>query len=74
MKGAVVVNTDRCKGCGLCVIACPNDVIENEAKMVNKHGYPYVHVVRPDDCIGCAMCGTVCPDGCLTVYRKKVEA
>jgi 2-oxoglutarate ferredoxin oxidoreductase subunit delta len=28
---------------------------------------------HPDECIGCANCGYVCPDGCLTIYRKKVE-
>ncbi|MCI6102848.1 MAG: ferredoxin, partial [Bacteroidales bacterium] len=26
-----------------------------------------------DDCIGCASCGIVCPDGCITVYKKKME-
>ena len=26
IKGAVVVNNERCKGCELCVVACPADV------------------------------------------------
>ena len=72
-KGAIVVNTDRCKGCSLCVVACPKDVIALDAKKVNVHGYPYVQAVHPDDCIGCAACGTVCPDGCITVYKKRME-
>lgn len=73
IKGAIVVNTDRCKGCSLCVVACPKEVIALAQKAVNVHGYPYVEAVRPDDCIGCASCGIVCPDGCITVYRKKME-
>lgn len=72
-KGAIVVNTDRCKGCSLCAEACPKDVIALAAKKVNVHGYPYVEAVRPDDCIGCASCAIVCPDGCITVYRKRME-
>ena len=48
-----MVNTDRCKGCSLCVEACPKTVIAL-AKKVNVHGYPYVEAVNPDDCIGCA--------------------
>lgn len=72
MKGAIVVNTERCKGCSLCVIACPQDVIAL-AKKVNVSGYPYVEPVKQDACVGCASCAIVCPDGCITVYRKKME-
>ena len=71
--GAIVVNTERCKGCGLCADACPKDVIALAAKKVNVHGYPFVEAVRPDDCIGCASCAIVCPDGCITVYKKRME-
>ena len=73
MKGAIVVNTDRCKGCSLCVVACPQHVIAL-ANKVNVHGYPFVEPVNPDVCTGCSSWGIVCPDGCITVYRKKVEA
>ena len=73
IKGAIVVNTDRCKGCQLCIVACPKNVIALAQKKVNVHGYPYVEAVNPDDCIGCASCGVVCPDGCITVYKKKME-
>ena len=72
IRGAIVVNTDRCKGCGLCVEACPKEVIAL-ANKVNVNGYPYVEAVRPDDCIGCASCAIVCPDACITVYKKKME-
>lgn len=72
IKGAIVVNTDRCKGCSLCVIACPKEVIAL-SKKVNPSGYAYVEQINPDGCIGCASCAIVCPDGCITVYRKKVE-
>ena len=40
---------------------------------VNVHGYPYVEPKNMDSCVGCASCAIVCPDGCITVYRKKVE-
>ena len=73
IKGAIVVNTDRCKGCQLRIVACPKNVIALAQKKVNVHGYPYVEAVNPDDCIGCASCGIVCSDGCITVYKKKME-
>jgi 2-oxoglutarate ferredoxin oxidoreductase subunit delta len=72
MKGAIVVDTERCKGCQLCIIACPQKVIAL-ANKVNLHGYPYVKAVNEEACVGCASCGIVCPDGCITVYRVKQE-
>jgi 2-oxoglutarate ferredoxin oxidoreductase subunit delta len=71
IKGTVVVNTERCKGCDLCVVACPSDVLEL-AKEVNGKGYNYARMKNPDECIGCANCGYVCPDGCITIYKVKI--
>ena len=73
MKGAIVVDTDRCKGCMLCVVACPKDVISLTQNKVNVSSYSYAESIHPDDCVGCAACGIVCPDGCITVYRTKEE-
>ena len=71
IKGAVVVNTERCKGCNLCVVACPVNVLELD-KQVNSKGYLFAYMKNPDECIGCANCGYVCPDGCITVYKTKL--
>ena len=67
--GAVDINRERCKGCDLCVVAGPCDVLELQPKEVNDRGYHFVTDVNPEKCIGCAACATVCPDGCITVYR-----
>ncbi|MGV8134283.1 MAG: 4Fe-4S binding protein [Mangrovibacterium sp.] len=69
--GAVVVDTEECKGCGLCVEACPQNVL-GQNKQVNNKGYQYAYMEHPDLCIGCSNCAIVCPDTCITVYRVKV--
>ncbi|MDX9747211.1 MAG: ferredoxin family protein [Paludibacter sp.] len=70
-KGAIVVNTERCKGCDLCVVACPTDVLalSNDA---NSKGYNFSFMEREDNCTGCSACANVCPDACITVYRVKL--
>ncbi len=72
IKGKIVVDTERCKGCGVCVASCPCDVLGLSSE-VNGKGYPFAVMVNPDACTGCASCGIICPDSCITVYRQKFE-
>ncbi len=67
--GAVEINKERCKGCDLCVVACPCDVLSLQPEEVNDRGYHYAYAAAAEKCIGCAACATVCPDSCITVYR-----
>lgn len=67
--GAVEIDDIRCKGCNLCVVACPTKVLSLQPKEVNDRGYHYAYAANPDSCIGCASCAAVCPDSCITVYR-----
>ena len=73
IKGAIVVDQERCKGCNLCVVACPLQILALAEKRVNQKGYLYAGQVKENICIGCASCAIVCPDGCITVYKKKEE-
>ncbi len=70
IKGDIVINTERCKGCEVCIAACPFGVIAM-SKEVNSKGYHYAMKVN-DECTGCTNCAIVCPDGVITVYRAKV--
>ena len=69
INGAVVVNTERCKGCNLCVVACPTGVLSLQQKEVNNRGYHFAYMAQPEKCIGCQSCALVCPDACIEVYR-----
>ncbi len=70
VRGAIVVDIEKCKGCGVCLGACPNQVI-NLAHEVNGKGYHYAYMEKPESCTGCTSCAIVCPDTVITVYRVK---
>ena len=72
IKGAIVVDSERCKGCGVCVASCPCEVLALSSE-VNGKGYPVVWMARPDACTGCASCAVICPDSVIAVYRQKFE-
>lgn len=71
-QGAIVVDIEKCKGCGVCIEACPSDVI-NKHKNVNSRGYNYTYAEKPEECTGCANCAIVCPDGVIKVYKKRTD-
>ena len=65
----VTFREDRCKGCGLCVKACPKQIIALDSGKINGKGYHPATVVKPEECIGCASCALMCPDVVITVER-----
>lgn len=71
-KGRISINVERCKGCGLCVQACPHKVITQSEKL-NAKGLYYVEATLPEQCTGCTNCALVCPDTVITVYQIKYK-
>ncbi|MEG1498868.1 MAG: 4Fe-4S binding protein [Bacteroidales bacterium] len=69
VKGEIVIDKEKCKGCEVCTSVCPTQTI-GMSKEVNKKGYHFAMMIA-DTCIGCASCGMVCPDGVITVYKAK---
>ncbi len=67
MAGKIIIDTERCKGCGLCVTACPKGCIVISGKS-NKNGYFPVET-NNSSCTGCAMCAVICPEAIIGVQR-----
>ena len=65
----VTFNTDLCKGCGLCVEACPKHILVIARDKINKKGYSPAEMTDQEQCIGCAFCATMCPDCIITVEK-----
>ena len=65
----VTFRTDWCKGCGLCVDACPKKILAIARDKINQKGHHPVEMTDQEQCIGCAFCATMCPDCIITVER-----
>ena len=65
-RGTVTIDRERCKGCELCIPACPPSVLTMSAD-VNATGYRFP-VLAPG-CTGCRACHAVCPDYVFEVFK-----
>ena len=70
MANRVTVDVEICKGCGLCVHACPKKIMEIDRKTLNAKGYNPAVCNDASQCIACAMCGIMCPDSAITVEKE----
>lgn len=68
-KGTIEVDETRCKGCELCVIACPHEVLAL-ADTFSANGYYPAIMIAPEKCTGCKLCGIVCPDVAIKVWKE----
>ena len=69
MMNKVTFNTERCKGCGLCIEACPKKILEIAKDVLNAKGYHPARMTEQDKCIACAMCAMMCPDCVIKVEK-----
>ena len=65
----LTLKTDLCKGCGLCVSACPKKILALATDKLNKKGHHPVEMTDQSKCIACAFCATMCPDCVITVEK-----
>ncbi|MFA4839584.1 MAG: ferredoxin family protein [Candidatus Neomarinimicrobiota bacterium] len=68
-RGHVAINAEECKGCELCIAACPMKVL-SLSEIFNTHGYHTSSYVG-EGCSGCGICFYTCPEpGAITVFKR----
>ena len=64
----IEIDEARCKGCGLCTIACPSKLILLSER-INLLGYTPAQIELQDECNGCKLCAEICPDVAIMVFK-----
>jgi NAD-dependent dihydropyrimidine dehydrogenase PreA subunit len=71
-RGLLRIDVDECKGCGLCIEACPPKVIAM-SEHLNHYGYRTA-MYAGAGCTGCGICFMACPEpGAITVLRAVMQ-
>jgi 2-oxoglutarate ferredoxin oxidoreductase subunit delta len=65
-RGTLVIDVEACKGCELCIDACPPGVLWMGPE-VNTRGYRYPLLLP--GCTGCKACSQICPDFVFQVFK-----
>jgi 2-oxoglutarate ferredoxin oxidoreductase subunit delta len=66
----ITFRSDRCKGCGLCVSACPKKLLVLDRERINAQGHHTAAITDMAACVGCASCATVCPDCVIRIEKE----
>ncbi|MQY65506.1 MAG: 4Fe-4S dicluster domain-containing protein [Clostridia bacterium] len=66
--GKIIINIEQCKGCKLCVIFCPKQLIKLSEKL-NPAGYHPAEFIDNGQCNSCGLCYQMCPDVAIEVWR-----
>lgn len=70
--GKVLINKERCKGCGYCVEFCPRGVLR-DSKELSPKGYSLVEVDDESKCPGCGLCEVLCPEFAIQLLSSNDE-
>ncbi|MBT3295714.1 MAG: 4Fe-4S dicluster domain-containing protein [Verrucomicrobia bacterium] len=65
----VRVDLERCKGCELCVDACPRDLLIM-SKRLNTKGYRVPDNHSDERCVGCRQCVDMCPEAAIEIDKE----
>ncbi len=69
----VLIDKERCKGCGYCVEFCPRGALEMSEEL-NSKGYTLATVVDESKCLGCDLCDVLCPEFAIHVVSNDNES
>ena len=69
-KYEVIIESEQCDGCKICVDFCPKELLE-VSEETNSRMLHYVVITDPDNCLGCKQCERLCPT--TSIFIKEID-
>ncbi len=70
-KGKIKIDSRRCKGCGLCIWACPKGQIRLSINEDDRGIRVASFNENDQSCTGCTFCGIICPEVAIEIYKAS---
>jgi 2-oxoglutarate ferredoxin oxidoreductase subunit beta len=67
MGTEVIIDEQRCYGCGYCVEFCPKDCLTQTGERIGRRGYALPVFDKAEKCNVCGICVSMCPNWAITV-------
>ncbi|MFC1807494.1 4Fe-4S binding protein [Candidatus Omnitrophota bacterium] len=64
----IKIDKEKCKGCKLCILYCPNSSLVFANKL-NKRGVEPADFKKGAKCDGCTLCALICPDCAIEIEK-----
>ncbi len=71
-KYIIVIDTELCDGCQLCIEFCPENVL-SVSHNTNTRMLHYTEASHLENCVGCQSCERICPTAAIFVHKEPVE-
>ena len=68
-RGRPDIDRERCKGCTLCIGACPEKILAMSRDQFNRQGVPFALCFDEERCTACMSCAIICPDTAIRIVR-----
>ena len=66
----LTIRENVCKGCGLCVNACPQGILRLSPDRLNAKGYRPAEITDMSKCKACKLCALMCPDVAIKIEKE----
>jgi 2-oxoglutarate ferredoxin oxidoreductase subunit delta len=68
-KYEVILDSEHCDGCKLCIEFCPKELLDTDSEKFNSRMLHHAVAKHPEVCVGCRQCERMCPTASIFIIE-----